>query len=103
MAVVLSVELFAACECAHATSDRYAPEKPVVVVRTKWRRFIYKISAPLFANLFGEELRLFPGRKVATFFDPVVIDKIVISALRPTPRGLTDPWEGCSPDPDLRH
>ena len=39
-------------------------------------------------DLFGEELRLFPRRKVPAFLDLVVMDEFGIRPLCPTPRGL---------------
>src|SRR5271170_5728480 len=40
------------------------------------------------ADLFGEDLRLFPGREVAALVGLVVIDEVVIGPLGPDPRGL---------------
>src|SRR5438093_3447871 len=42
-------------------------------------------------DLFGEELRLFPRRKVPAFLDLVVMDEFGICPLCPTPRGLILP------------
>src|SRR3984957_14140405 len=42
------------------------------------------------ANLFGEELRLFPGRKVAALGQLVVMDQFGIRPLRPTARAQID-------------
>src|SRR5215813_10959806 len=38
------------------------------------------------ANLFREDLGLFPGCEVATLVDLVVVDELGICLLRPTPR-----------------
>ena len=40
------------------------------------------------ADLFREDLRLFPGREVAALVGLVVIDEVVIGPLGPAPRGL---------------
>ena len=40
------------------------------------------------ANLFREELRLFPGREVPALVELVVVDQLGIRALCPAPRGL---------------
>src|SRR3712207_4515997 len=40
------------------------------------------------AELLGEQLGLFPGRKVTTFFDLVEVDEVRVGPLGPTPRGL---------------
>src|SRR5271170_501888 len=40
------------------------------------------------ADLFGEDLRLFPGREVAAPVGLVVVDEVVIGPLGPAPRGL---------------
>src|SRR5690242_440684 len=40
------------------------------------------------ANLFHEELRLFPGRVMAAFVEHVVVDELVIGPFCPAPRRL---------------
>src|SRR4026209_15354 len=42
------------------------------------------------AQLIYEELRLFPGRKVAALGELVEVDEILVGALGPTPRSLVD-------------
>src|SRR5262245_25742793 len=43
------------------------------------------------AHLFREELWLFPGREMAAFIEPVVVDEVVgISAFCPAARGLIE-------------
>src|SRR5882672_5053438 len=42
------------------------------------------------ANLFGKELRLFPGSEMTALFHLVVVDEIGIGPLRPVPRGLVE-------------
>src|SRR5258708_37655086 len=42
------------------------------------------------ANFFCEELRLFPGSKVAAFVDLVVVDEVGVRLLSPAARGLID-------------
>src|SRR5215467_12821727 len=40
------------------------------------------------ADLFGEELRLFPGGEVAALVDLVVVDEVGVGPLGPAPRRL---------------
>src|SRR5215212_2036907 len=42
------------------------------------------------ANLFREQLRLFPGREVAALVELVVVDEVGICLLGPTPRHLIE-------------
>jgi hypothetical protein len=42
------------------------------------------------ADLFGEQLRLLPGREVPTLVELVVMDEVGIGLLCPTPRHLVD-------------
>src|SRR3954470_4512241 len=43
------------------------------------------------AKLFGEQLRLLPGREVAAAIEPVVVDEVVrIGALGPAARSLVE-------------
>src|SRR5215467_5988071 len=50
-------------------------------------RSLAKRPAPR-AELFGEELRLFPGGEVAALVDFVVVDEFGVGALRPASRSL---------------
>ena len=54
------------------------------------------------AHLFGEKLRLLPGREVTAFVELVVVDELGIRAFRPTPRSLIElVGEGAHGDGDL--
>ena len=57
-------------ERAHRISDRLFPERPEAR-----------------ADLFGQELRLFPGGEVPALFQLVVVDELGIGPLRPV-RGV---------------
>src|SRR6266478_862021 len=47
------------------------------------------------AHFFRKELRLFPGREVPAFWEPVVMNELGERILCPTPRGLVElVWKG---------